>query len=116
MSGAQGAEPARRLEEIEDPTNLWFVHPLSERLVPLLARAGVHPNAVSLAGMACGAAAGFSYHRVHDPRAVVAGFALMLAWHVLDGADGQLARVTGKQSPTGKVLDGVCDYVTFAAV
>lgn len=111
-----GAEPARRLEEIEDPTNLWVVHPLSERLVPLLARAGVHPNAVSLAGMACGAAAGFAYHRVHDPRAVVAGFALMLAWHVLDGADGQLARVTGKQSPTGKVLDGVCDYVTFTAV
>ncbi len=115
-AGMEGAEPVRRASEIEDPTNLVLVHPVSNRLTPRLAAAGVHPNAVSLCGMACGTAAGFAYHHPHDPRAVVAGLGLMLAWHVLDGVDGQLARLTGKQSPTGKVLDGVCDYVTFAAV
>ncbi len=102
--------------EIEEFSNRWLIHPLSARLTPLLARAGVHPNAVSLAGMACGVLAGLAYHGYEETWRVLAGFALMLAWHVLDGADGQLARLTGKQSPTGKVLDGICDYVTFTAV
>lgn len=41
---------------------------------------------------------------------------MMLAWHVMDGADGQLARLTRQYSELGKVLDGICDYVTFTAV
>ncbi len=110
------AEPMRRPPEIEDPTNLWFVHPLSARLVPVLAARGVHPNAVSAAGMLCGLLAGFAYADYRDGWAALAGFALMLAWHVLDGADGQLARLTHLQSHLGKVLDGVCDYVTNIAV
>ena len=113
---AGGAEPVCRLAEIEDPTNLWFVHPVSNRLTPILAALHVPPNAVSLAGMACGVLAGVAYHQVRDLRLVAAGFALMLVWHVLDGVDGQLARLTNTQSPTGKVLDGICDYVTFTAV
>ncbi len=40
----------------------------------------------------------------------------MLVWHVMDGADGQLARLTKSYSELGKVLDGICDYVTFTAV
>jgi phosphatidylserine synthase len=35
---------------------------------------------------------------------------------VMDGADGQLARLTNSQSELGKILDGICDYVTFIAV
>ena len=34
----------------------------------------------------------------------------MLAWHVTDGADGDLARLKGTASPTGELVDGVCDY------
>ncbi len=113
---AGGAEPVRRLAEIEDPTNLWFVHPVSNRLTPILAALHVPPNAVSLAGMACGVLAGVAYFHIRDPWLVAAGFALMLAWHVLDGVDGQLARLTNTQSASGKVLDGICDYVTFTAV
>ncbi len=35
---------------------------------------------------------------------------------MLDGADGQLARLTNSFSELGKIIDGVCDYVTFTAV
>ena len=111
------AEPVKRTSEIEEATNVYVIHPVSSRLTPLLARLHVPPNAVSVAGMACGVAAGLAYHAyalgVFYP---IAGFLLMIAWHVLDGADGQLARLTQSQSPSGKVLDGICDYVTFAAV
>ena len=109
-------EPVRRTLDIEDKTNLFLVHPLSNRLVPVLADLHISPNAVSVCGMACGILAGFAYHQYKTPAYAMLGFVLMIAWHVMDGADGQLARLTKTQSATGKVLDGICDYVTFTAV
>jgi hypothetical protein len=40
----------------------------------------------------------------------------MLAWHVLDGADGKVARATGTSSPLGRLIDGICDHLVFGAV
>jgi hypothetical protein len=40
------------------------------------------------------------------------GMLLHLSWHVVDGADGDLARITGKASPLGELVDGICDYVS----
>jgi phosphatidylserine synthase len=110
------AEPIRRTSEIEEVTNLHFIHPIAGRLVPLFAALRIPPNAVSVAGMLFGALAGVAYYHCDDPRYVIAGFLLMIAWHVMDGADGQLARLTKSQSRSGKILDGICDYVTFIAV
>lgn len=110
------SEPVRRASEIEEITNLYVIHPVSSFLTPWLARLGITPNAVSLTGMAFGILAGFAYYHYQDLRWAVAGFVLMIAWHVMDGADGQLARLTHAQSELGKILDGICDYVTFIAV
>ena len=112
----QTAEPVRRVADIEEITNAWVIHPISYRLTLLFAKAGITPNAVSLTGMLCGLLAGVCYHEYRNVGAAVAGFLLMVAWHVMDGADGQLARLTRSQSDIGKVLDGICDYVTFTAV
>lgn len=112
----EASEPVRRASEIEEVTNLYFIHPISSFLTPRFARLGVTPNAVSLMGMGFGLLAGFAYFHYRDVRWAVAGFLLMIAWHVMDGADGQLARLTHAQSELGKVLDGICDYVTFIAV
>ncbi len=109
-------EPVRRTSEIEEVSNLYFIHPVAAVLTRWFAAIGVRPNAVSLAGMAFGIGAGVCYFHVGRPGFAVAGFLLMIAWHVMDGADGQLARLTKTQSELGKVLDGVCDYVTFIAV
>jgi phosphatidylglycerophosphate synthase len=108
--------PSKRTPEIEEVTNRYVIHPVSRACVRFFARWGVAPNAVSLTGMGLGAAAALAYyHYPHGPMALL-GFALMLGWHVMDGADGQLARLTGHTSALGKVLDGVCDYVTFVLV
>jgi phosphatidylglycerophosphate synthase len=110
------ATDAARPALIEAPSNRWLVHPLSDRLLPLALRIGIHPNTVSLAGLACGALAGACYYNWRDPRFVVAGFLWMVAWHVLDGLDGKLARASGKASPLGRVIDGICDYLVFFCV
>ena len=116
MSPAENGEPVRRPPEIEEITNLLVIHPLASFLTPPLAEMHVPPNAVSIAGMSFGVLAAVSYYHYQDVRYAITGFVLMIAWHVLDGADGQLARLTRTQSQTGKILDGVCDYVTFIAV
>jgi phosphatidylglycerophosphate synthase len=113
---ATAHDPIRRTTEIEEFTNLYLIHPLASRLVPIFARLHITPNAVSIMGMLLGILSAFAYYRYFDPRFAIAGFALMIAWHVLDGADGQLARYTQSYSYFGKVLDGIADSVTFAAV
>ncbi|MDW7997060.1 MAG: CDP-alcohol phosphatidyltransferase family protein [Bacteroidota bacterium] len=105
-----------RPAEIEEPTNRWFIHPLSWRIVQWSAHWGVHPNVLSLAGLCCGLGAAVAYGFWEQRWTCVVGFALMVLWHVLDGADGQLARLTGTASEWGKVLDGLCDHGTFVAI
>jgi phosphatidylglycerophosphate synthase len=109
-------EPVRRAQEIESWSNRVLVHPLSAKLVPWFAAHGITPNQVSLGGLACGVLAGVAYAFSYHSSLAVLGFALMFAWHVLDGADGQLARLTNSFSELGKIIDGVCDYVTFTAI
>lgn len=109
-------ERIARPPEIEDPSNLHIVHPISAALLGPAARAGIHPNSISLAGLAFGAAAAFTYFGWNDAARATAGLLLMLAWHVCDGLDGQLARATGKTSALGRFLDGICDHATFTLV
>jgi phosphatidylglycerophosphate synthase len=111
-----GPVPIRRTSEIEEISNLYFIHPLAGRLVPFFARLRVSPNAVSILGMLFGILSAFAYYRYWNLGSAITGFALMIAWHVMDGADGQLARFTGSYSYFGKILDGIADIVTFLAV
>lgn len=109
-------EPVRRTPEIEEITNLYFIHPIASRLTLLFAKMRLTPNAVSLMGMSFGILAAIAYYRYQDLQCTIAGFILMVVWHVMDGADGQLARLTHSQSQSGKILDGICDYIAFIAV
>lgn len=116
MPHALRAPDASRPAEIEPLTNRLVVHRLSAALLPVAIRARVHPNAVSLAGLGFGLVAAWCYARWPDPRLALAGFLAMIAWHVCDGLDGTLARATGRTSALGRLLDGLADYGTFAAV
>ncbi len=71
----------------------------------------VTPNMVSVFGAAMVVTAGILYAWVGTPLAIAVGFALHLLWHVVDGADGDLARMSGRASPRGEVVDGMCDYL-----
>ena len=106
----------KRTVEIEEITNRIFVHPISAWLVPLFHRLDIHPNTVSLTGALSGALAAACYYHYESLIATLAGFLLMIGWHVMDGADGQLARLSGKVTASGYVIDGICDYTTFIFV
>ena len=112
LAGNGTEVPARvgRPLEIEEPLNRYWIHPLSRRLAIALVPTGVTPNAVSLAGGVLTVAAGLSYVLLPWPGSVVLGFGLHAGWHIVDGADGDLARRTGRSSTTGEIVDGLCDY------
>jgi phosphatidylglycerophosphate synthase len=101
-----------RPREIEAWTNVRLVHPVSRAVVDVLLATPVTPNQVSLASVACAAAAAACYLSLAWPWAAFAGLACQFAWHVLDGADGDLARRSGRASPLGELIDGICDHLS----
>jgi hypothetical protein len=107
---------AARPLEIEPLSNRLAIHRASAALLPAAVRLGLHPNLVTLASLGFGLLAGLAYLGWRDWRLATLGFGLMLAWLVMDGLDGKLARATDTASDLGRLLDGVADYSTFVAV
>jgi len=103
--------PRSRPRELEDPLNFFVYHPLAARLARLLAPTGISPNAVSVMSLAALCAATWAFITIAWPLNALTGLLFMLIWHVVDGADGDLARMTGRASATGELVDGVCDYL-----
>lgn len=113
---AVNAPAPGRPKEIEAATNIYFVHPASRALVDRLVTTPLTPNQISIASVAFAAAAAYVYLTLPWPWAAFVGLACQFAWHVLDGADGDLARRTGRASPIGELVDGVCDHVSQALI
>jgi phosphatidylglycerophosphate synthase len=105
-----------RDRRIEDPTNLWLIHPAARALLPYALRAGVSANAVSFAGLAVGIAAAVCYAHWQNRWAVLLGLVLSAAWLVFDGLDGMVARATATASPFGRFLDGMVDHGVFILI
>ncbi len=105
-----------RDRRIEDPSNLYLIHPASHALLPFALRQGVSANAVSVMGLGCGTAAAFAYANWHYPALALLGLVLSVAWLVADGLDGMIARATGTASALGRALDGLCDHGVFALI
>ncbi|HZR96708.1 MAG TPA: CDP-alcohol phosphatidyltransferase family protein [Gaiellaceae bacterium] len=86
--------------------------PLAHGVVSLLAPLRVPPPAVVVAATSAGLAAAFSLARGH--LLVAAG--LIQLKTLLDNADGQLARLTGRVTAFGRYLDSECDLLVDAAL
>ena len=109
-------KPPQRPRELQDPLNYYLYHPLAWRLARGLAHTPLTPNMVSVFGAMMVIAAAFAYLQPGYPWTVAAGMALHMGWHVVDGADGDLARLTGRASPIGEMVDGLCDYLSHVVL
>ncbi len=105
-----------RERRIEEPTNLWIVHPVGRALLPWFVARGISANAVSIGGLAIGLGAAAAYHRWPSVAMCLLGLLLTTAWLIADGLDGMVARATGTASPLGRFLDGLCDHGVFVAI
>jgi phosphatidylglycerophosphate synthase len=121
MSGdgsGKAASPSKpqRPRELQDPLNFYLYHPLAWRLALQLAKTPLTPNMVSVIGGCFVVAAGLVYAQPWGWQGALLGMLLHMTWHVVDGADGDLARITRRSSPLGELVDGICDYTSHIIV
>ena len=90
----------------------WVYRPAAHVVVLALAPLRVPPPAVVLASTGAGIAAAVELARGH---LVIAALLVQLKT-VLDNADGQLARLTGRVTAFGRYLDSECDLLVDAAL
>jgi phosphatidylglycerophosphate synthase len=97
---------------VEEWADRRFFRPVGWRIARALAPTRVSPDAVTLASLVVGLVAGhlFWYARVWLD---ATGVLLFVASDILDSADGQLARLRGTSTRTGRILDGVSDSLRF---
>jgi phosphatidylglycerophosphate synthase len=88
-----------------------FSVPLTRRLV----RMGAKPTQVTLAGLALAGAAAWCLAQGHYA-AGVAGAALYYVSMIFDCSDGEVARLTLRDSPFGAWLETIVDYATYFLV
>lgn len=109
-SSMTSSESVGRPSEIEEWSNRLVVHPLSRAVAQALVPTKITPNMVSVLGAVMAAAGAGAFLALPWPAGALVGFGFQVAWHVFDGADGDLARRTGRASTNGELVDGICDH------
>jgi choline kinase/phosphatidylglycerophosphate synthase len=101
----------------DGPVARTLNRPLSKRVSRRLLVTGIGPNPVTLANLALLVLSGVLLALGgHRDGLLIAGGVLAQAASALDGVDGELARVSGRSSAYGAVLDAVCDRYGDLAV
>ena len=98
---------------VEEWADRRFFRPAGWRVARVLQPTRVSPDAVTLASLVVGLVAGHLFWYA-STWLNAAGVLLFVASDVLDSADGQLARLRGTSTRTGRILDGVSDSLRFA--
>lgn len=101
--------------DTEEWLDIHFNRPVGYAWALLFRQLGVHPNVVTLMSIVLGMAAGVLMYFPHMSHTLAAIVLLMWANHY-DSADGQLARLTGKKTLWGRMLDGFAGDLWFFAI
>lgn len=103
----------RSLTKQEDgPVSRHVNRPVSTRMSMALAHLPIHPDVVSLAALLLGVLAAWL---LASGRGIVGGILVQIA-SILDGVDGEIARLQMRAGPGGALLDGVLDRLADAAI
>lgn len=113
-SGSSYRDSLKSLDT-EEHIDLAFYRPIGYMWACLARRLGISPNAITIASIFLGIAAGvlFYFNNIW----INAGGMLLLIWaNSFDSADGQLARMTHQYSRLGRILDGLSGDLWFLAI
>ncbi len=102
-------------QDTEEWLDIHFTRPLGLLWARFFNHFGVHPNVVTVLSIILGAAAGVFFYFESLP-CTVAGILLLVWANLYDSADGQLARMTGKKTRAGRILDGFAGDVWFFTI
>jgi CDP-alcohol phosphatidyltransferase len=110
-----GLEATYKAREVEGVFDLYFYRPLGFWLAQFFAGLKMTPAAVSLLAGIFGVIAGHLYY-YRNLSINVAGMMLHVCANTLDNADGQLARLTHRESRQGRIIDSIADHLVFVSI
>ena len=102
-------------EDTEEWLDVWFTRPIGLVFALLWNRLGIHPNVITIVSFFLGAAAGWMFHYT-DFLHNLYGVGLLMLANFCDSTDGQMARLSGKKTLLGRVLDGFSGDVWFFCI
>ncbi len=109
--------------ETEDWLDLHVIRPFCYYCAVFFAKFDIHPNTVTIWSMVIGAASAFFFAQGSFYYEGTWGLCMniiaivLLMWaDIFDCTDGQLARMTGKKSRLGRILDGVAGFAWFIPI
>ncbi len=110
-------------QDTEDWFDLKIVRPLCYRLAKCFAWLGVAPNTVTICSMLIGASStaffvygSFFYCGWQGLLMNIVALMMLFTADIFDTIDGQLARLTGKTSRIGRILDGSAGFVWYIPI
>jgi len=101
--------------DTEEFIDIHFYRPIGYRWALLFNKFDISPNTVTIAGIFIGISAGICFY-FSSLSLNILGMLLLIWANSYDSADGQLARMTGKKSPLGRILDGLCGTLWFVVI
>lgn len=101
--------------DTEEWLDIHFTRPIGLMWAKFFNRFDIHPNVVTVFSIILGVAAGVMFY-FPDLLHTVIGILLLMWANFYDSADGQLARMTGKKTQLGRVLDGFAGDVWFFCI
>ena len=111
----RAVEATFKSKDTEEWLDIWFTRPVGYVFARFFGFLGIHPNVVTIISIFLGVFAGFCWWHPTMDWTVLGIIMLMLA-NFLDSADGQLARMTGKKTLWGRLLDGFAGDLWFASI
>ncbi|MEO9146388.1 MAG: CDP-alcohol phosphatidyltransferase family protein [Ginsengibacter sp.] len=104
-----------KMTEVEEFFDLFFYRPLAFVLVKIVYPTNITPNQLTIAAIFIAFASGCVY-ATGLPNACLYGAILFMFFNVVDCSDGMLARLKKNGTPAGRIIDGIADYLSTAAV
>ena len=102
-------------QDTEEWLDIHFTRPLGLLWARFFNHFDIHPNVVTILSIILGAAAGVMFYYPDLTHTLIGIFLLVWA-NLYDSADGQLARMTGKKTRWGRILDGFAGDVWFFTI
>ena len=108
-------EATYKAREVEGVLDLYFYRPIGLRLAQFFERLKMTPAGVTLFAGLFGIVAGHLYF-YRNLRVNIVGMALHVCANALDNADGQLARLTHRETREGRIIDSLADHIGFLSI
>ena len=102
-------------EDTEEWLDVHFTRPIGLAFALLWNKFDIHPNVITILSIFLGVGAGFMFYYT-DLWHNICGILLLMFANFCDSTDGQMARLTGKKTLIGRMLDGFSGDLWFLTI